>query len=120
MRLLDLQYGDLREERDAFEARHRGLLTRIAQLDVFADLEGVLAAIAACEGVVTTSNVLAHLAGALGAPTRLVYLAGREPFHYWVPGADGRSPWYPSVEIVTDQAWSSWEPALEAVASRLR
>jgi ADP-heptose:LPS heptosyltransferase len=118
-RLVDLQYGDLHEERAQFEARHPGVLTRIPGLDAFADLEGVLAAIEACERVVTGSNVLAHLAGALGKPTWLAYLPGHEPFHYWVPGPDGRSLWYPSVEVVAGQPDAGWEPLFEALGEKL-
>jgi len=118
-RLLDLQYGDAAHERTAFDARHPGLRVEVPGLDRFNDLEGVLAAIETCERVVTTSNVTAHFAGALGKPTWLVYLAAQPPFHYWAPGPDGRSLWYPSVEIMTDASWTTWETAFEAVARRL-
>jgi ADP-heptose:LPS heptosyltransferase len=75
----------------------------------------VLAAIEACDVVVTTSNVTAHLAGALGRETLLVYLRANPTFHYWVPGEDGRSLWYPSVRVVTDASIDSWEAALARV-----
>jgi tetratricopeptide (TPR) repeat protein len=114
VRLLDLQYGDTREERGEF-ARAGGKLGRLDELDLFNDLDGVLAAIAACDLVVTTSNVTAHLAGALGKRTLLVYLGGHSPFHYWVPGSNGRSPWYPAVEIVTGPDLDTWDKALDRV-----
>jgi Flp pilus assembly protein TadD len=118
-RLLDLQYGDVDAERAEFHARHPGALTRIEGLDTKDDLEGVLAAIEACERVVTSSNALAHLAGALGKPTSVLLRGGRAPFHYWIAGPDGRCLWYPSVEIVTDVAWTRWDQVLDAVARRL-
>ena len=98
-RLLDLQYGDVDEERRAFESRHPGMLTRIDSLDTREDLEGVAAALMGCDRLVTTSNATAHLAGALGVPTRLVLPRGWAPFSYWVARADGRSIWYPSVAV---------------------
>lgn len=101
-RLLDLQYGDVAGERADFAARHPGVLERLEDLDTYNDFEGVAAAIAACGRVVTASNVTAHFAGALGVPTRLVFGGGWPPFHYWTPGADGRSLWYPSVEVAGD------------------
>ena len=116
--LVDLQYGDLGEERGAFDDRHPGLRRSIAGLDAFNDLEGLLAAIEACDLVITTSNATAHLAGAVGKRTWLLCLAANPPFHYWVPGADGRSLWYPSVEVVTDRSWRTWDAAFEAVARR--
>ncbi|MGE5095051.1 MAG: tetratricopeptide repeat protein [Betaproteobacteria bacterium] len=114
IRLLDLQYGDTAVEREAF-ARAGGRLTRLDDLDLFGDLEGVLAAVEACDAIVTTSNVTAHYAGVLGKPAYLMYLHGNPPFHYWVPDAEGRSLWYPAVRIVTRRDIDTWEKALAAV-----
>jgi tetratricopeptide (TPR) repeat protein len=119
-RLVDLQHGDVADERAAFDEAHPGLRVDLPALDRREDLEGVMAAIAACDLVVTACNVAAHFAGALGKPTWLVYLGANPPFHYWVPRADMRSLWYPSVEIVTDAAWTRWEQAFEALARRAR
>jgi tetratricopeptide (TPR) repeat protein len=120
VRLLDLQYGDASDERAQFDRRHPGLRVEVPGLDVRNDIEGVLAAIEVCDLVITSSNVTAHFAGALGKPTWLLYLAANPPFHYWSAGPDGRSLWYPSVEIVTDARWTRWETVFEAVAERLR
>jgi tetratricopeptide (TPR) repeat protein len=118
VRLLDLQYGDTADERNMF-ARAGFRLERLEGLDLFGDLEGVMAAIDACDVVVTTSNVTAHLAGAVGKRTLLVYLRGAPPFHYWAPASDGRSLWYPSIEIVSGPAIDTWERALAQVDERL-
>lgn len=117
--LVDLQYGDVGAERERFEARHPRALVRLAGLDPMNDLEGMLAAIAACDVVVTTSNVTAHLAGAAGKETVLVYPAANAPFAYWVPGADGRTLWYPSVRVVSPAGMDTWEKALERAATML-
>ena len=98
-RLLDLQYGEVDEERRAFEARYPGVLLRLEGLDARDDLEGVAAALAACGRLATVSNATAHLAGALGVPTEIRLPRGWPPFSYWVARADGRSLWYPSVAI---------------------
>jgi tetratricopeptide (TPR) repeat protein len=114
LKLLDLQYGDTAAEREHFAACG-GELRRIEGLDLFNDIEGVLAAVQACDVVVTTSNVTAHFAGVLGKPALLFYLAANPPFHYWVPDASGRCIWYPSVRIVTDRAIDTWPKALERI-----
>ena len=119
VRLLDLQYGDVAAERAAFEAAHPGMLHRLEGLDVDNDFEGVVAAAAACERVVTSSNVTAHLAGAIGKETTLLFLNALAPFHYWVPGADGRSLWYPSVQIASESSWIGWERAFAGLCERL-
>ena len=118
IRLLDLQYGDTGSEREEF-ARAGGRLERLEDLDLFNDIDGVLAAIAACDVVVTTSNVTAHFAGALGQRTLLMYLKAAAPFHYWTPGPGGRSLWYPSVEIVTAPELDTWDQALARVRELL-
>ncbi len=104
VQLLDLQYGDTAEERAAFAAAG-GELLHLDGLDLFSDLEGVLGAIAACDLVVTTSNVTAHFAGALGKPTWLIHTGHDAPFFYWVAASDGRSLWYPRVSIVSGADW---------------
>jgi tetratricopeptide (TPR) repeat protein len=119
LRLLDLQYGDTAAEREAFAAQG-GRLAHFDDLDLFNDLDGVLAAVQACDAIVTTSNVTAHLGGVLGKETLLVYLGGNPPFHYWVPRPDGRSQWYPSVRIVTSPALDTWAKALARVDELLR
>jgi ADP-heptose:LPS heptosyltransferase len=113
VRLLDLQYGDTAAERDEFAAAG-GRLERLDDLDLFNDLDGLMAAIAACDVVVTTSNVTAHLAGAIGKRTLVVFLHGRAPFHYW-SSPKPASLWYPSVEIVSGPELASWEQALARV-----
>ena len=120
LRFVDLQYGNVADERLAFDEAHPGRRVDIPGLDRREDIEGILAAIEACDFVVTSSNVTAHFAGALGKPTWLVYLGGIAPFHYWVPRADQRSLWYPSVQLVTDTRWTRWEDAFEGLAKRLR
>ena len=117
--LVDVQYGDVADERSAFDARHPGLRVQVPGLDLRDDVDGVFAAIAACDLVVTASNVTAHFAGAIGKRTWLVCLGANPPFHYWAPRADGRSLWYPSVEVLTDPSWTRWESAFEAAAARL-
>lgn len=118
-RLLDLQYGDVTVEREEFARRHPGVLVQIDGLDLREDLDGVAAAIASCDRVVTSSNVTAHLAGALGKATQVVYLRGWPPFAYWMPGPDGQSLWYPSVRGESDPEWITWEQAIEGLARRL-
>lgn len=118
-RLLDLQYGDVTAEREEFARRHPGVLVQIDGLDLRDDLDGLVAAIASCDRVVTSSNVTAHLAGAIGKATQVVYLRDWPPFAYWIAGPDGQSLWYPSVRGESDPAWTTWEQAIEGLARRL-
>ncbi len=113
-RLVDVQYGDVQEERAMFETRHPGVLVRPEGLDVFNDLDGLAAVLVACGRLVTSSNVTAHLAGALGVPTSLLYLRGWAPFSYWVRGPAAHSLWYPALRV-PDTAFADWRSAFGAV-----
>jgi tetratricopeptide (TPR) repeat protein len=114
LRLVDLQYGDTAAEHAEFSAAG-GRIEHVPGLDLFKDIDGVLAAIEACDLVITTSNVTAHYAGALGKETYLVYLGNVPPCHYWAADANGRGLWYPTVRIVTGAELTTWEPIFERV-----
>lgn len=114
--LVTVQYGDVANELAAWEWNY---IHRPHGVDMFSDIDGVLAAIAACDAVVTTSNVTAHFAGALGVKCYLIYLRAISPFFYWTPDQNGNSLWYPSVEIVTGEGINTWEKAIALVNERL-
>jgi Flp pilus assembly protein TadD len=120
MQFVDLQYGDTRAERHAIEMATGARLAHFDTVDYYHDLEEVLAIIEACDLVITTSNVTAHLAGALGKRTWLLFPSDRAPFHYWQPdAASRRSLWYPSVEIVSGPQLSDWLLLAGHAAGRL-
>jgi len=117
---LDVQYGDTGAERRAVQEATGTALLHFDQVDYYNDLEEVLAILAACDLVITTSNATAHFAGALGKRTWLLYPADNPPFHYWAHGGSYRSLWYPSVEIVTAPHLAEWTSLVTRAAERLR
>ena len=119
VQLVDVQYGDTAVEREACAREHGASLAHFDDVDCFHDLDEVLAILDGCDLLITTSNSSAHLAAALGRPVWLLYPAGRAPFHYWASADDGRSLWYPSVEIVTGPQFPDWPSLIRHVAGRL-
>lgn len=109
---LDLQYGDTTTERQAFSAQTGHALHKLEDIDNFNDLEGLAALITACQGVVTTSNSTAHLAGALNQRCALLVPFGKGKLWYW-HSLQGRSLWYPSIRLFEQSADGRWEPAIE-------
>jgi len=87
MHCVSLQYGNV----------DHGALDVMPGLDMMRDIDGVAALIKACDLVVTVSNTVAHLAGALGVPTIVLVSDAGGKLWYW--GTGERTPWYASVRI---------------------
>lgn len=108
---VDLQYGETAAERAGRDIHH------VEGLDLTGDMDGLAALIWACEAVVTVSNTVAHLAGALGVPVHVLVPSNVGRFWYW--GYQGeRSIWYPSARVAR-QVGNDWGVAIRDVAGRL-
>lgn len=87
---VSLQYGD----------EHRcDPVPCLEAVTPFSTDDDILSAISQCDIILTTCSATAHMAGALGKPTYLMY-QGQPPFHYWRDDGHGGSLWYPSVRIL--------------------
>lgn len=118
---VSVQYGQYASELiDFVVAGNRCWTPAYADLDKMNDVDGVIALVAACDAVVTTSNVSAHYAGALGKPTYLIYPKANHPCWYWSPGPDGRCLWYPSVRVITHPDVSDWAALVGMAAAEMR
>jgi lipoprotein NlpI len=114
MHFVNLQYGDTQKECEALGREHGIELQNVAEVDNFADIDGLAALIEACDVVVTTSNTTAHLAGALGKQTLLLLPLGRSRLWYWGHEQD-RSIWYPSVRIYGQEQIGHWQHPLAGI-----
>jgi hypothetical protein len=115
---VNLQYGDTQEEITDLEKNYGSRLTAIDSIDLFKDIDGLLSIIQTCDFIVTTSNVTAHLAGALGKTTFLLvpYSAGR--IWYW--HEETISSWYPSISLYSQDQNFEWSAAIKDIAARLK
>ena len=112
LQLVTVQYGDVRAELDAWTGHH----IHRPDVDLFNDIDDVLAVIDACDAVVTTSNVTAHFAGALGKETYLISSPDAPLFYHRPHPATGKHLWYPSVIPVNGP---SWRAAIATVSEML-
>lgn len=115
---INLQYGncsaDFAQLRDA-----SGLALYTASgIDNTHDIDGLFALVAALDGVVTSSNTTAHIAGALGKPTWLMIPGSRYVLWYWGHEGD-RTPWYPSVRLFRGPPHRDWRALAGDVAADL-
>lgn len=99
--LVDVQYGNVSIERAEADFH----VSTCPGIDFRRDLAAVVNIIDGCDAVVTTCNVTAHIGGALGKPTFVMYRGKLAPLFSWQPTERGRSIWYPSARIINDGDW---------------
>ena len=113
--LVNLQYGNVDAEIEAHNAAHRLQVQRCASVDVFNDLDGLAALVAACDEVISVDNTTVHLGGALGVPVSVLL-----PFHpdwrWQLKRTD--SPWYPSLTLLRQHEPGNWSAPLLALPKR--
>jgi tetratricopeptide (TPR) repeat protein len=116
-RFVNLQYGDTAAERAAVEELAGVPVEHLPDLDLYGDLDGLAALCAACDVVITVSNVTVHVAGAVGRPAWLILPKFNGRLWYWFLDRTD-SPWYPSVRIF-NQLPGGWRETLDAMAGEL-
>lgn len=115
---INLQYGDTQEEIEDLENDYGVQIHTIEGVNLFDNIDGLLSIIKMCDVIVTTSNLTAHLAGALGKDVLLLvpYMIGR--IWYW--HEEEISSWYPSISLYSQDQSLDWSVAIEGIANRLK
>jgi hypothetical protein len=116
---IDLQYGDTSIEKKNIFDLFGIEIKSINEIDNFNDLDGITSLINACDFIVTTSNVTAHIAGASNKKTYLLLPHGYGKMWYWGESSE-RSLWYPSIEIYRSPDSGLWTEAIESLSNKLR
>jgi Flp pilus assembly protein TadD len=116
---VSLQYGDVAEERRKAEHSFGTTIATLPEVDVFADLDGLAALQAACDLVITTSSVNAHLAGALAQPGWVLLPKRIGTLWYWF-GERNDCPWYPGLTLIRQSNDGDWTSVMQSAAEKLR
>lgn len=111
---VNLQYGDVDSEIHSFNALARGSIHQVRGLDIYNDIDGLLSLIDACDLVITTSNVTAHLAGSLGKRGCVMVPFAKGRIWYWHLN-DIVSTWYPSLRVFYQDDPNSWSGTIQRV-----
>jgi hypothetical protein len=115
---INLQYGDVADDIGALPDPGRVFVDD--GVDTMNDMDALFAQVAALDLVITTSNVTAHVAGAMGKPCWVILPRARPVIWYWGYRGD-TTPWYPSVRIFRNQADDGdWHALLNGMAAALR
>jgi tetratricopeptide (TPR) repeat protein len=104
---VSLQYGATKDEIEFVEKELGIKIHVINDLDIYNDIDGLVALISLCNLVVTTSNITAHLAGAIGKKSMVLMPFSKGKIWYWHSGV-GQSLWYPSLELVSQVTMNDW------------
>jgi len=111
---INLQYGKVDSEIEEVESRFGVKIHQIKGLDVYNDIDDLLALINACDLVITTSNVTAHLAGSIGKKGCVVVPFSNGRFWYWHLD-DVYSFWYPSLRVFYQSDRHNWSATISCV-----
>jgi len=112
---VDLQYGDTEPEKTYL--KKIGIeLKSISMLDKFNDLDDLFSLIEACDFVVTTDNVTAHFAGAIGKKTYLLAPYRIGLIWYW---PEDKSLWYPSITVLRQKKLNLWKDVVEDLVEKI-
>jgi ADP-heptose:LPS heptosyltransferase len=96
IKLVNLQYGDVKEDLEQLKRKHGIEILQCASVDNTNDLDGLAALIEACDKVESADNTTVHIAGAVGKTTA-VHLNGRKNWR-WM--SSNRSyTWYEKVNF---------------------
>ena len=98
LEFINLQYGEVDPEIQKVRSRFGVNIHQIEGVDVYNDIDGLLALIDACDIVITTSNLTAHLAGSIGKRGCVFVPASKGKIWYWHLD-DADSFWYPSLKL---------------------
>jgi len=116
---INLQYGDTEQEIKRIKNSQRIEIQSINEIDNFNDIDGLAALISVCDYVVTSSNVTAHIAGALGKETYLLIPFAHGKIWYWGENEEN-TLWYPSIKIYRCINPNSWSHPVELLGDKLK
>ena len=115
-KLLSLQYGDVSKEIMQLKKETGIDIIQIDEIDNYADIDGLATIIGACDQVVSIDNATVHLAGALGADTRVLLPYNRD----WRWGVSGTtSYWYDTIRLYRQSKPNDWETTLKILRDEL-
>jgi len=93
---VNLQYGNIREEIEAYTTATGYPVYIDEEIDPLSDLDGFAAQVSVLDLIVSTSNTTVHMSGGLGK--KVWVLLSSRPDWRWMLDRDD-SPWYQTVRL---------------------
>jgi ADP-heptose:LPS heptosyltransferase len=114
-----LQYGETSKEIKNISDHYGIEIISIDEIDNFNDIDGLASLIDACDYIVTSSNVTAHIAGALNKKTYLLIPYSEGKIWYWGE-SENKSLWYPSIGIYRCGINNLWSDPIQKITTELK
>jgi tetratricopeptide (TPR) repeat protein len=112
VQLVNLQYGDVSDEIAKLKKDHGIEVAEVSEIDNRNDIDSLAALIMACDQIVSIDNATVHLAGALGANTKVLLPFNRS----WQWGLDrSDSYWYGSLQLHRQKNYGDWKHVLKTI-----
>ncbi len=115
---INLQYGDTKKEIYDIQKNYGIKIQSINEIDNFNDLDGLSSLVSACDYVITSSNVTAHISGALGKETYLLMPFVQGKIWYWGENEE-TCLWYPTIQIFRSQSGESWSQPISLLKNKI-
>ncbi len=117
VRLISLQYGDVRDEIETCYKKTGIQIEEVTSVDNFFNLDGLASLMHVCDEIVSVDNATVHLSASLGLRTKVLL-----PFHPdWRWGlSTSKSVWYPSVELFRQNVPGDWLSVLLDLENSLK
>lgn len=103
---ISVQYGAVSED-----------IERVQGLNITQNLENCAALLSVCSKVVSVSNAVAHMAGAVGTETHVLVPNGNNRHIYWYPERD-TVPNYPSASAYMQMPPGQWKPLVDYITNK--
>jgi tetratricopeptide (TPR) repeat protein len=120
IRFVCLQYLATDADIKMFEKYAKKPLHIPKNLDLYYDLEGLVAATHACDFIITSSNVTAHIAGGLGKKCYVLLPKRGTGLVWFWGGKHSTTPWYPSLHLLRQTHKNNWNTPLNALHSLIK
>lgn len=115
---INLQYGDIAADIARLHQQSDAAIYADPEVDTSADIDTLVAQIAALDLVISSSNSTAHIAGATGAPCWLLLPHACTLLWYW-GYAGTTTPWYPSLALWRCESPGAWSPLIKRACKAL-
>jgi hypothetical protein len=115
---INLQYGDTSNEIESLFTDYGVKIETVHEIDNLNNIDGLASLINTCDFVITTSNVTAHISGAIGKETYVLLPYGNGKIWYWHEGA-GKSIWYPTLNLFSQPDINNWAAPISEIYNEI-